>query len=44
MGKIVIKRVQTATQARQAVTKTLEFVSLDVMMAGNLLVVLVCTT
>lgn len=44
MGKIAIKCVQTATQAHQAVTKTLEHVSLDVMMGGNLLVVLVCTT
>lgn len=40
MGNIAIGHVQTATQAHQAVTETLESVSLDVMLDGNLLVVL----
>lgn len=44
MGNIAIKGVQTATQAHQAVTETLEPVSMDVMLDGNFLVVLVCTS
>lgn len=43
MGDFAIIDVQTATQAHQAVTETLDPVSLDVMLDGNLLVVLVCT-